>query len=130
MTTWYDTRNSGTVTDYQVGLWIDDLVATSYWVSLHSSDPRIGGSPTASELVTGGSYHRQVMTWTATGSRSAANVEPLDWASLSAATLTHIGVFDDDTAGNLCFAIALHSPIMVAEGKQYDLASGELYINW
>lgn len=119
----------GTVGDYQVGLWVASLVADGpFYASLHTSDPRVG-DPTASE-VTDADYVRQEFTFAALGARAANNVEQLEWENVDPITVSHVGVFAGPTDANLCFVYVPATEILVAAGKNYVVASGDLYVAW
>lgn len=118
----------GTVGDYQVGLWIEELVAVHHFMSLHFADPRVS-SPTAVE-VTDADYSRQQFDFIATGARTIALEDPITWENVDPIEISHIGVCAGPTGDDLRFVIVPPSPISVAAGHNYQLASGEFYVRW
>jgi len=78
-------------------------VATAY-LSLHNGNPGITG---ANEL-TGGSYARQLISWSAASGGSKANSGALNFTGLpavpSSAPITHMGIWSASSAGTFYWA--------------------------
>lgn len=95
-------------------------------------DAYTSGIPTGVE-VTGNAYARQVVTFAVPSGtpRSVANdiqvlfpaADPGDWG-----TITHFGIFDDPTAGNLLYWHALTNPKTVGAGDILRFSIGTLTI--
>lgn len=97
---------------------------TSVYVSLHTGDPGLTG---ASE-VTGGSYIRKVASFEAGASKASQNDAVIEFASMPAATVTHIGLWDAESAGNFLWGGTNSGTQSVAAGNTFRLASGALDI--
>lgn len=100
---------------------------TTLYVALFTSDPTDTGTGTE---VTGGSYARQTITFaTSTASKSSTATDALFPVATAAwGTVTHIGIYDALTAGNLLFSSALTTSKSVSVGDQIKIAAGDVYI--
>lgn len=86
--------------------------------------------------VTGGSYAReQVTAWDAPsnaagGGREIANTNTISFteATGSWGTVTHFGVYDDSSAGNLLCYSALDNSRAISSGETAEFAAGALTI--
>lgn len=99
------------------------LAGGTITVSLHTADP---GS-TGTNEITGGSYARQTATFGTTASGgSIANTVALNFTSMPAATVSHIGIWSGATfrAG-----AALTAPQSVSAGQTFTMAIGQLVAN-
>lgn len=82
---------------------------TTVYVALYTSNPTIADTGTE---VTGGSYARQAVTFAAPSAGAVANSAALTFTNMPAATITHIGIRDALTLGNLLhFAPATASKV-------------------
>jgi hypothetical protein len=101
---------------------------TTVYVSLHTADPTETGSMAAE--VSGGAYSRQAVTWGIESGGSIANSAELAWtvASASWGTVTHIGICDAATAGNMLVFGALTASKTVASGDQFKMAASALSV--
>lgn len=112
--------------------------ATSYsapatlYIALYTSDPTDADSGTE---VSGGSYARQAVTnnttnWPAAsgGSKSNANAIVFPAATAAWGTVTHVGIRDALTGGNLLYSGALGTPKTVNNGDVFSFAAGQLTI--
>lgn len=98
-------------------------VATPF-VSLHTADPgETGGSE-----VTGGSYARQAGSWAAASAGSIASDTTLNFTGMPVTTITHVGVYDAVSAGNLIWSGALTASKTTASGDTFQIASGSITI--
>ena len=92
----------------------------SLYLSLHTADP---GKTGASE-VTGGSYARQAVTFGTFATGQASNTAKIDFTSMPAATVTHIGIWDASTAGTFHQSGALTASVTVTAGNTLEFAIG------
>lgn len=100
--------------------------ATVY-VSLHTADPTDAGTGTE---VSGGSYARKSATFGAPSngvSTTSADVT-FDQATGSWGTITHIGIWDSLTTGNLLYHTPLDASKAIATGDIFKIASGSLTV--
>lgn len=74
--------------------------------------------------VTGGSYARQAITFGTVASGSVSNSAAITFSSVPAATITHIGVYDASSAGNLLYHAALVSQIITTSGSDVEFDVG------
>ncbi len=100
--------------------------ATVY-VSLHTADPTDDGSGTE---VSGGSYARKSATFASpsNGASSTSADVTFDQATGSWGTITHIGIWDASTSGNLLYHTALTASKAIATGDIFKIASGSLTV--
>ena len=99
---------------------------TSVYVSLHTADPTDAGTGTE---VSGTSYARvQVTAWDAPASRATQNTNAITWSAAGSnwGTVTHIGIWDASTTGNLLFYGALTTSKNVTTGTTFSIAAGDL----
>lgn len=97
------------------------------YVGLFTSDPTDAGSGTE---VSGGSYARKAATFAAPSngvSVTSAAVE-FDQATGNWGTVSHIGIFDALTTGNLLFHTALDTSKTIETGDIFKIASGNLSV--
>jgi hypothetical protein len=98
----------------------------SVYVSAHTADPTdAGGGAEAS----GGSYARvQVTAWDAPAARATQNTGAITFptATGSWGTITHIGIWDAASAGNLLFYGALTTSKVVTSTVTFSIAAGDL----
>ena len=109
------------------------LGTTSYthpsqtYLALHTADPLDAGSGAE---VSGGSYARQAIAFDAahatTGLTQNTDVET--FTSMPAATVTHIGIWDAASSGNLLFYTAVDSSKTVGSGDTISIAAGAITI--
>ena len=97
------------------------------YVALFTAAPGETGGGTE---VTGGSYARREFAFTVTGSQ-AANTDLEEWDAATAdwGTVTHAGVFDASSAGNLLAYAALTTARNVLNGDIFRVAAGNLTIS-
>jgi len=100
--------------------------ATVY-VSLHTADPTDDGSGTE---VSGGSYARKSATFASpsNGASSTSADVTFDQATGNWGTITHIGIWDNSTSGNLLYHTALTASKAIATGDIFKIASGSLTV--
>lgn len=102
---------------------------TALYVALFTSNPTETG--TAGNEVSDSSYSRQLVTFTQPIDSTVSNTELIEFppATTPYGTVTHIGIFDNSTGGNLLFYKELANPIEVLEGTGIRIATGELTIS-
>jgi hypothetical protein len=109
------------------------LRATSYtapttvYVALYTSDPTDADTGTE---VSGTSYARQSVTFGAPSNGATTNSAAVEFpqAGGSWGTVTHIGIRDASTAGNLLYHTALDASKTIATGDVFRIASGSLSV--
>jgi hypothetical protein len=106
-----------------------DAAPTSTFVQLYSQDPTEGGSPT------GALYTRVAVAaggWTrvTSGVASLANTTAITITSSasSAATASHVGVFDASASGNMLFYGALAASKVIASGDEVKFNAGAMVL--
>ena len=107
---------------------------TALYMALFTAAPSDSGGGTE---VTGGSYARinrapLDANWAATSGTDGLtdNVASIDFAVATAnwGTITHMGIFDASTAGNLLFHGALTASKVINTNDQFKFAIGDLDI--
>jgi len=108
---------------------------TTVYVSLHTSDPVDVGT----SEVTGGNYARIGVTagtgWTtnAAGTASSTNVAdivfPASGTVTWSGTVTHVGIWDAVTTGNLLFNGAISPSKVVSSGDVFKFLAGQLTVS-
>jgi len=99
---------------------------TTLYLALYTAAPGETGGGTE---VSGGAYARQSVAFTTTGnttSNSAAVEYPT--ATSSFGTVTHVGVFDASTGGNLMAYATLSSSKTIDTGDVFRVPAGDLDI--
>lgn len=98
---------------------------TTVYVGLFTSDPTDAGSGTE---VTGGSYTRKAMAFDAPTNGATANSSAVefDQATASWGTVTHFGLFDASSSGNLLLHGALTASKTIESGDVFKFASSAL----
>ena len=101
---------------------------TTVYAGLFTSDPTDAGSGTE---VSGGSYTRKAITFAAPSNgvttNSAAACE-FDQATGSWGTITHFGIFDASSAGNLLYHGALTASKTIASGDVFKFATSSVTV--
>lgn len=98
--------------------------ATVY-VALYTSDPTDADAGTE---VSGGSYARQSVTFGAPSNGVSTNTGAVTFPTASASwgTLTHIGIRDASTAGNLLYYAPLAESKTIGSGDIFTIAVGQI----
>ena len=103
---------------------------STVYVSLHTADPVDAGS--GAEVAAGGyTYARQACDFNAAGTNAAGVTENTaieTWTNLPACTVTHIGIWDAVSSGNLLFHTAVDSSKTVANGDTISIAVGAITV--
>jgi len=124
--------------DYLENKILDHFLGTSstsspanVYLALFTSDPTDDGSGT--EVSTSGTnYARQTVAFSASSSGSTSNSADIEFSQATGSgfgTVTHFGVFDASTAGNLLFHGALTASKTIAAGDVFKISSGNLSIS-
>ena len=104
-----------------------DWAPAAVYLSLHTADPTDAG--TGAEC-SGGSYARQAITFNAAhataGTIDNSSVE--EFTNMPACTVSHIGVWDAASSGNLLFFGAVTASKAVGAGDTISLSAGSLDI--
>lgn len=97
---------------------------TAWYVGLFTAAPGETGGGTE---VSGGSYVRKAVTFTVSGN-TASNNAAIEWptATGSWGTITHVAIFDADTAGNMLVYASLTSSKTISTGDVLRIPSGDL----
>lgn len=98
------------------------------YLALFTSNPAEDGSGT--EVTTSGTaYARQSVAFTVSGN-TASNTAAIEYptATASYGSVTHVGIYDASTAGNLMAYAALTSAKTIASGDVFRVPAGDLDI--
>lgn len=97
------------------------------YAALYTTDPT--GADSGTE-VTGGSYARQALTFAAPSGGSTSNSADVNFpvATGSWGTITHVGIRDAASGGNLLYVGALTVSQTVANGNQFVFKAGQLTV--
>ena len=105
---------------------------TNIYVGLHTADPTDAGSGAE---VSGNGYARVEITdkfGTASGTggsvSSNADITGFTASGGNWGSVTHIGIYDASTSGNLLFHTALDSSATVNDGDSFQISSGNLTV--
>lgn len=98
---------------------------TTVYVGLFTSDPTDAGSGTE---VSGGSYARKAMAFSSpsNGATSNSSAVEFDQATASWGTVTHFGLFDASSSGNLLLHGALTASKTIDSGDVFKFATSAL----
>jgi len=104
-----------------------DWAPSAVYLALHTADPTDAGSGAE---VSGNGYSRQAITFASASSGSAASnsVEEFTASGGSFGTVTHFGIWDASSSGNLLYYGALTASKAVADGDTLRFASGAITI--
>lgn len=97
------------------------------YVGLYTSDPTDANTGTE---VSGGSYARTAVTFGAPSNGAALNNAAVEFpqATSNWGTVTHIGILDALTGGNLLYHTALDSSKTIETGDIFKIAIGSLSV--
>jgi hypothetical protein len=99
---------------------------TTVYAALYTVAP---SDSSAGTEVTGGSYARQAITFSAASSGSTSNNTNVDFNTMPAVTVVSVAVLDDPTAGNMLYHGTLTTNRTVLDGDSIRIASGALVIS-
>tara|TARA_Y100001937_G_scaffold107362_1_gene149958 strand:+ start:1298 stop:1708 length:411 start_codon:yes stop_codon:yes gene_type:complete len=106
-----------------------DTSSLAFFVSLHTGSP--GEANDGANEITGNAYARQSATFGNVTSGSVSTNATISFPQASgnySANVTHIGIFDAASGGNLLFYGALSSAKTVTDGDVFQINSGSLTI--
>ena len=97
------------------------------YLALHTADPTDAGSGAE---VSGGSYARQACAFDAAHATNGntANTDAESFTVMPACTVTHIGIWDAASSGNLLFHTAVDTSKAVLAGDTISVAAGAITI--
>jgi len=97
---------------------------TAWFVALYTGAPNDAGGGTE---VSGGAYARQAVTFSVSGD-TATNTGAVEYPTATAGygTVTHVGIFDASTGGNLIAYAALTASKTIDTGDVLRLPAGDL----
>lgn len=95
------------------------------YLALYTSDPTV--SDTGTE-VAGGSYARQSITWGTEANGEITNSNVVSFTDLPAATITHWGIRDASSSGNLLYFGQLEVALTVTSGQDLAFAANNILI--
>ena len=105
---------------------------TAIYLGLHTASPADDASGTE---VSGNGYARVAITTkfdaaSGTGGSLSSNADITGFAASGGSwgTVSHVGIWDASTSGNLLFHTALDSSAAVNDGDSYQISSGNLTI--
>ena len=96
---------------------------TTVYLALYSAAPNDAGGGTEIGVT------RQSVTFSAASGGTIANSGSISFSSMPAVTVSHVGVFDASTSGNLLFHGALTSSAAVADGDTFTIQANDLQIS-
>lgn len=102
---------------------------TSVYVALFTSNPT--DSDVGTEVSTGAGYARKVAAFDAASGGSASNTSDIIFAVATASwgTVSHVGIYDDSTGGNLLFHTSLSAAKAIATDDTILISAGNLTVN-
>lgn len=103
------------------------------WAKLYTGDP---GEDGLSNAYADDTNRKQIVTWNAASPgtpSSKSNVTVLTWASLGGTpgvqvTISHIGLWTANAAGNFLWKVPLTVPRICYPGDTFEIASGSLIL--
>ena len=103
-----------------------NFTVSTVYISLHTGDP---GETGASEA-TGGSYIRQLASFDAASNPAGTvqNSAIIDFTSMPSTTITHIGMWDDESAGNFLWGGSFTASKVVNSGDTYRIPAAALTV--
>ena len=124
------------LSDHSEALLLDWLMTTgtatrptAWYVALYTAAPSDSGGGTE---VSGNGYSRQAVTFAAATSPGGTTSNTGDITFTAAGgdwgTITHIGIFDASTAGNLLFHTPLDTSKTIDSGDIFKITSGNLSV--
>lgn len=102
---------------------------TTIYVGLFTASPTDTNTGTE---VSGGSYARQTITFgSAASNGSISNTATVTFPTATGnwGTITHIGLFDNSTGGNLMYWGAVTTSKSISSGDTFSISIGNLSIN-
>ena len=101
---------------------------TTWYLGLHTSNPDEDDSGTE---VTGGGYVRQSASFTVSGNTATTSADiEYPTATANYGTVTHCGIYDASTGGNLIAYAALTTSKVIETGDVFRVPAGDLDITF
>lgn len=100
---------------------------TTVYLALYTSDPTDADTGTE---VSGGSYVRQSITFGAPSNGSSTNSAAIEFPQATAdwGTITHVGIRDAITSGNLLYHTPLDASKVIGTGDVFKITTGNLSV--
>ena len=100
---------------------------TTVYVGLYTTDPGEGNTGTE---VSGGSYARTAVTFGAPSNGVSTNSASVTFPTATGTwgTVTHVGILDASTSGNLLYYTALDASKSIASGDVFTISTGNLSV--
>jgi hypothetical protein len=97
------------------------------YVGLYTDDPGEGNTGTE---VSGGSYARTAVTFGAPSNGVSTNSASVTFPTATGTwgTVTHVGILDASTSGNLLYYTALDASKSIASGDVFTISTGNLSV--
>ena len=104
--------------------------AATLYLGLWTADDGLEAGTVTSE-VSGGSYSRQAIAFSAASSGSASNSATVTFTTATAnwGTITHVAVMDASTGGNVLFHGSVTTSKTIESGDTFQVSSGNLTIS-
>ena len=113
-------------TDNKVHEWLQQI-ADGAWVSLHFDSPVLGG--VGMNEISGGGYNRVKVPFSQPSNRTIWSLADVTFTGLAQTTLTHFGLWDASTQGELMAYAALPEKVAIYNGWGYTLHEGDLALS-
>lgn len=100
---------------------------TTTYLALYTSDPTDADTGTE---ITGGSYVRQAITFGAPSNGTSTNSAAVEFPQATAdwGIISHVGIRDAVTSGNLLFHTALDASKTINNGDVFKITAGNLSV--
>lgn len=98
---------------------------TTLYLALYTSDPTIADVGTE---VSGGSYARPAVTWGAESGGVVPSSGAINITNMPACTVTHWGLRDASTAGNLLYFGPMDLPVVLNAADPFPVSAGNLSV--
>lgn len=98
---------------------------TNLYLALYTSDPTVADTGTE---VTGGSYARQLLSFAAESGGTAASNTSESFTNMPNATVSHWGLRDASSGGNLMYFGNFDIAQVVTAGQTFTINSGNIVI--
>lgn len=95
------------------------------WVALYTSNPTAGDVGTE---VTGGTYARAAISFNAPSGGAVTNTADVNITGMPAVTVTHIGIRNASTGGNLLYFGAVGAPKTTNVNDTYTIRAGDVVL--
>lgn len=105
---------------------LDVYTGSTPHLALYTTNPTAGDTGTE---VTGGSYARQPITFGTTTGGARSNTATITFSGLPTANITHYGIRDALSGGNLLAFGTLSSAAATVTGDQIQFAIGQVQIS-